>query len=174
MTKHDPRVLSIDLRPQRFSYALFDGPKRLLDWGACFYPPGGDRGAVVAGRKIASLLKVFFPSVIVVKQVLHKTTRNSPGVQPILTAIRREASVRSIPVHLLARTNVREAFRVFRAKTKYEIASILTGIFPELLWRLPPKRKFYEGEHSVMSIFDAVALGVTYYQLNSTQVPPPE
>jgi hypothetical protein len=172
-SKHNPLILSIDLRPQRFGYAIFEGPRRLIDWGACFYPPGGKQGAVVAGRKVAGLIKVFVPSVIVVKKVLHKS-RNSEGVQPILRAIRREASIQSIPVCFVSRTDVRQAFRIFGGETKYEIACVLTGIFHELLWRLPPARTFYKGEHPAMSIFDAVSLGFTYWQLSGTEIPPPE
>ena len=171
---NDPRILTIDLRAQRFGYAVFEGPKQLLDWGARFYPPGGKSGAVVAGNRIAALIKAFPPTVIVVRKVRHKMMRNSAGVQPILKAIRREASTHSIPVHFVARSEVREAFRILRAKSTYEIAGILTAIFPELLWRLPHKRKTYESEHPVMSIFDAIALGFTYWQLNGAWMPPPE
>jgi len=75
---------------------------------------------------------------------------------------------------LFARSEVREAFRIFHAKTKYEIACILVQMFPELLWKLPPERKFYESEHPSMTIFDAIALGLTYWQSGGTEIPPPE
>jgi hypothetical protein len=47
-------------------------------------------------------------------------------------------------------------------------------MFPELLWRLPPKRKNYQSEHPSMTVFDAVALGFTYLQSNGAELPPPE
>jgi len=49
------------------------------------------------------------------------------------------------------------------AGTKYGIATALVRAFPELLVRLPPKRKPWQTEDSRMSIFDAVALGLTYF-----------
>jgi hypothetical protein len=173
-TTRNPRILAIDLRPQQFGYAVFEGTERLLDWGATYFRPGGTIGAVAAGKRVAVLVRVFLPSVIVVKKVRRNMTSNSPGVQPILKAIRHEASARSIPVCFIARADVREAFREFRSKSKYEIACILTGMFPELLWRLPPKRKNYQSEHTSMTIFDAVALGFTYWKSNGTEIPPPE
>ena len=172
-TQH-PRVLAIDLRPQQFGYAVYEGPERLLDWGAAYYRPGGVEGATIAGRRVAELVRVFLPSAIVVRRVRREATRNSFGAQPILKTIRRKASARSIPVCLIARREVRGAFRVFRAKTKYEIACRLTMMFPELLWKLPPERKFYESEHPSMTIFDAVALGFTYWQSNGAEGPPLE
>jgi hypothetical protein len=42
--------------------------------------------------------------------------------------------------------------------TKYSLAEMLANRFPELADRLPPKRRIGDGEHSRMSIFDAVAL----------------
>jgi hypothetical protein len=173
-TTHDSRILAIDLRPQQFGYAVFEGPKQLLDWGAAYYRPGGEVGAEVAARRVAELMRVFLPSAIVVRKVRREVTHNSFGVLPILKAIRRKASARSIPVRLIARKEVRKAFCVFRAKTKYEIACRLAVMFPELLWRLPPQRKFYESEHPGMTIFDAVAMGVTYWQSNGAVGPLPE
>ena len=131
--RHDRRVLAIDLRPQQFGYAVFESDDRLLDWGVAYYRPGGDVGAAGAARRVAELLRVFLPVAIVVRRVRREITRNSFGVQPILKAIRRTASARGIPVCLIARKEVREAFRVFRAKTKYEIACRLTVMFAELL-----------------------------------------
>jgi hypothetical protein len=68
---------------------------------------------------------------------------------------------------------IREPFRGLQGKTKYEIAGILTAIFPDLLWRLPRKRKTYESEHPAMSIFDAVAIGFRYWRQKLDAEPPP-
>jgi hypothetical protein len=171
---HPLRMLAIDLRPQQFGYAIFEDDERLLDWGATYYRPGGSVGAAMAGRRVEELLRVFIPTVIVVRQVRREVTRNSFGVRPILNAIRRKASAASIPVILISRNEVREAFRVFSAKNKYEIACRLAVIYTELLWKLPPERKFYESEHPRMTIFDAVAAGFTYWRRNGSEISPPE
>jgi hypothetical protein len=169
---HHPRVLAIDLHPQRFGYAVLEGAEHLLDWGVRASPPGGDVGAVVADRQVATLLRLFLPSLVVVKKVIRKETSNSSGAEPILRSIRREASARSIPVCLVARSEVRETFRIFQAETKYEIAIVLTRIFPELFGKLPPKRKTWKSEHPRMTIFDAAALGFACLQRNGAPGPP--
>jgi hypothetical protein len=173
-TTHYQRILAIDPRPQQFGYAIFEGPKRLLDRGACFFRRGGNDGAIAARMRVSKLSKVFLPSAIVVKRIGHNLSRNNPSIEVVLTAIRQEASARSIPVYLIARREVREAFRGFRCTNKYQIASILVSIFPELLWKLPPERKFYESEHPNMSVFDAIALGYTFWHCGDADVSPPE
>ena len=171
---HRPRLLAIDLRPQQFGYAVFEGDERLLDWGATYYRPSGRAGAAMAGRRVAELIRVFAPTAIVARKVRRDDTRNSFGVRPILKMIRRKALAASLPVSLIARSEVREAFRVFHARNKYEIACRLAVVYPELLWKLPPERKFYESEHPSMTIFDAVAAGFTYWRRNAAESLPPE
>ena len=168
---HDPRILAIDLRLRRFGYAIFEGPDRLLDWGVYFFPPEVEGGAIVASKRVGDLMRLFTPSVIVIKKADRGSASRGSGLTPILKAIRRESSVRSIPVCLIRRKDVRRAFRVFQGNNKHENAAALTQIFPELLWKLPPKRKFYDGEHPRLILFDAIAVGFTYWQLNGTQIP---
>jgi hypothetical protein len=54
-------------------------------------------------------------------------------------------------------------------KTKVELAATLAMIFPELAWRLPPKRKIWQSEHRRQTAFDAIALAVGYWKLNAAQ-----
>lgn len=86
------------------------------------------------------------------------------GVHPILRSIRHEASSRLIPVGSINGKKVNKVFRRFNAYSKYEIASMLSEVFPELLWKLPPKRKIWQSEHPRMALFDAVALGFAYWE----------
>lgn len=168
---HKPRILAIDLRPQRFGYAISEGPTRLLDWGAAQYRPGGDVGAASARKSAEKLIAIFEPAVIVFRKVRGKTMATSSGVQPILATIRQLASTHRVPMYPMSRTEVRAAFRLRGVRTKYQIACALAAMMPELLWRLPPERLFYESEPSAMMIFDAVALGFTYWETHSQSIP---
>jgi hypothetical protein len=69
----------------------------------------------------------------------------------------------------MRRTQLKKVFRIFHAKSKYEIATILVQVFPGINWRLPPKRKIWESEHPRMAMFDAVALGFAYWQIYGAQ-----
>lgn len=168
---HGARILAIDLRPQRFGYAVSEGPTTLLDWGAAQYRPGGAIGAASARRSAEKLISIFRPAVIVLRKVRGKMMAASPGLQPILKIMRKTASAHHIPVILIARTDVRAVFKARGVKTKYRIACALAASMPELLWRLPEERKFYESEPSAMTIFDAVALGYTYWDTHEPPIP---
>ena len=171
---NDRRILAIALRSRRFGFAVFEGPNRLLDWGMVFYPlnDGAQRRAVT--KRVASLLTLFAPSIVVVGRTRLLNVRNGSGVRPILRSIRREASARQVPVHLMTRAEVRPVFHALHAKSKREIALMLAQMFPELLWKLPPKRKIWESEHPIMTMFDAVALGFVYWQRDGARDPPPD
>ena len=51
--------------------------------------------------------------------------------------------------------------------TKQDAASLLAQQFPGLSWKEPPPRKRWQHEHKNMPIFDAVALGMTYWHSNT-------
>jgi hypothetical protein len=69
---------------------------------------------------------------------------------------------------------VENAFGIFRARTKQETAEALAAIFPELLWKLPPRRKSWQPEPHIPIVFDAVAAGFAYWQKYGSAVPPPQ
>ena len=163
---HNVRVLAIDLRPQRFGYAVFEG-KQLIDWGGKTFD-----SSRAAGERTASLLTLFHPAAIAVRRDRHYGLRRPGVMAAVLRSIRHEATKRSIPLHLITATDIEEAFRTFDTQNKDDIAFTLTTIFPELLSRLPPKRKKWEHEHHRMVVFDAVAVGFAYHWHNGTRAPP--
>jgi hypothetical protein len=165
---YDPRILAIDLRPRRFGYAVYEGPRRLLDWGVSGYPARDDGESAVAGRRLATLLKVSSPSAIVVKTERWESAKTNTGSRSLAEAITNESFARSIPICLLGQNELASTFLNLQCETKYEIASALTRIFPELLWKLPPKRQVWQSEHPRMTMFDAIALGLAYWQHTNT------
>ena len=169
------RVLAIEARRSRFGYALFEGPRCLLDWGASTVPSEltGHLATKAARKRIASALLRCHPAAAVVRRPRKIKTRGvMPG--PIFKAIAREAALLQIPVYFISRAEVQEAFRMFRGNTKEQISEVLVGIFPELFTRLPPKRKKWQPEYRGMVVFDAVSVGFAYSQRIGTQSLPPE
>jgi Holliday junction resolvasome RuvABC endonuclease subunit len=157
------RVLAIDPHPRGFGYAVFEGPLRLVDWGTRDRPPG--QGARSRYERIGELVRRYRPTVIVVEDCTvtgsHGATRESGGSPRAFSSAARASGVvgRALPLAAVYR-----AFAGTGAGTKYGIATALVRAFPELMVRLPPKRKPWQTEDSRMSIFDAVALGLTYFR----------
>lgn len=171
MKRHnETHVLALDVRHSRIGYALFSGPKRLLDRGASTVPPQCNDRAGWIRQRMTSLLQQGSPSFIVMKQRRRaRPTGNAAGV-PILNAIRLAAKEHGIPMYVLGREEIESVFNVFHARTKEQIARAVVGIFPELLGRLPPTRKKWQPEARGMIVFDAIATGVAYWQRSSFRI----
>jgi hypothetical protein len=147
------RVLAIDIRSQRIGYAAFEVAARLLDWGMRSHELDG---------AIAVLLRRFQPSVVVLRRMKVGGKRDTPGARSIMRAIRSNTRRHSIPLVYLGDAALNKFFRTYGEQSKYEIALLLATCFPELKWKLPPRRKIWMPEHLRMSIFDAVQLGVVF------------
>ena len=154
----EKRILAIDLRASSFGFVAFEGPTRLLDYGVRSFRQGVNKVKTPASMKSAALMDEYAPSAVVLKQWTEDT--NGKRVR-MRQAVVRQADLRRIPVRLLSRGVIRNAF-VGNDRNKYTIASALAQRLPELATRLPPKRKIWQSEDYRMSIFDAAALGVAY------------
>jgi hypothetical protein len=159
------RILAIAVRRSCFGYAAFIGPKQLFDWGTTSpYPL--QHATSRAKKRFLSILRSLPPEII----VIQRPRRGSRG-QKILKFIKNEAEASFIPLVFVSPSRARATFS--RANNKDDIAEALTAVFPELLFKLPPKRRTGDSERHVMIVFDAVAIGFTYLQRPSEREPPP-
>lgn len=159
------RVLAFDVRHSRLGYALFEGPKQLIDWGVSTVPSRcSDRIGWIRIRAARLLLRCL-PAFIVARYQSKCCTTCNSSAEPILKAILIEAEARGIPTQLVGPDEIKAAFQV---STKDEIATVLVRNFPELLVLLPARRAAWKSEPHRMIIFDAVATGFAH-----PQRPPP-
>jgi len=157
------RLLALYLRPQRFGFAVFKGPKQLLDWGGSTYASENNVEPVLVCKRISSLLTIYAPSVIVVRKLTKRERQRYGDIQPIVGVVRKLAEKHSSELVLVGREEVRSAFQRFGKTTKYNVAAQIAIFFPELTWKLPPPRKLWQKEHHNMAIFDAASLGIAYF-----------
>src|SRR6266404_1900265 len=155
---NEKRILAIDLRSRSFGFAVFEGPTRLLDWGVKSFRQGVNEPTIPASEKLAALMDDSSPSSIVLRKRDSETKKRSE----MHNALVREATKRRISIRLFSRSDVKSAFPDCN-RNKYTIAAALTKQLPELTPRLPQVRKIWKSEDYRMSIFDAAALGVTYF-----------
>ena len=171
---NEMRILAVDARQSRFGYALFEGPRHLLDWGEIPAGSANRTSIKIASKRIEPLLELGHPEVVVVKRARRGNRGSATATTPIVKAILREATERQIPVYPMSRTEIQQAFRIFGGSTKDEIANIVAGEFPELLARLPSKKKAWQSERHAMIVFDAIATGFAFWQRNGPQSALPE
>ena len=154
---HVNRILVLDLRADRIGYAVIEASNRLLDYGATqFDSPGA------AKARVSFLLRIFHPSVAVLRQVRLRSTRKNTRWTCGLRIIRAELRKFSMPVKSVTERSLKQFFRDVGCRNKFEVAALLAQRYPELTWKLPRKRKAYEPEPWTMTYFDAISLGIVY------------
>lgn len=154
------RVLAMDPSTRGFGFAVLEGPARLIDWGV---KEARDNKHEKCLRLIEELIERYGPDVIVVEDYSAKGSRRCLRVQKLIKAILELALAKGISSRSFSHSKVRKAFYSFEAFTKHQIAITITQLFPELELRLPPFRKPWMSEDYRMSIFDAVALALTFF-----------
>lgn len=160
----ESRILAIDLRARFFGFAVFEGAGALLDWGRKAFRNGNPQDdAMIVRKRIAFLLTFFAPSILVLKCSGGRTDGEPSKGRKTIEVIRRQTEIQSVELVFLTRKDIQRAFLERGKSSKYRIACLIAEIFPELAWKLPPKRKNWQPEHHNMTIFDAVSLGLTYF-----------
>lgn len=158
---HQIRILGLDVRMQRCGFAVLEGQHQLLDWGITHYQARTRDGrTALATKRVASLLTLFQPSLVVLKYTSEH--EGNERYKPILNAITREARRYRAEVVLIERKELQIVFQQF-GNTKYKIAGLIAGLFPELGAKLPQPRKWYDREPRNTTIFDAVSVGLAYF-----------
>ena len=149
------RVLALDLHSSSFGFAVFDGPDDLIDWGIKSFLHGSKAVKVPMPQKLAKLINYHEPEIIVIRAPKTTTAQKRANVVERLT--RRRIKIRTIPDAV-----IRGAFPQ-QSRNKYQIATAIAELFPELSPRLGARRKVWQSEKYSMSIFDAAAIALSYF-----------
>jgi hypothetical protein len=157
------RVLAIDPITRGFGYAVLDGPDFLIDWGTkgtSRWPESRERWCL---REIGELIEAYGPDRVVVEDCLNGRSRRGGRNRRLIDRIVQLAEARGISCQRVSQTARRRAVLPIGSGTKYKTALAIAERFPELHWRLPPKRKPWMSEDARMGLFDAVALALSSY-----------
>jgi hypothetical protein len=164
------RVLCVDVRSARFGFVIFEGPDRLLDFGIRGYARQTGQLDVVARRKFLKLVDVHSPSLIVLRCAPAGSDKRNLRAKMAARTMRQVAKRRSLRLRFLSRKMVKACFQAQGFTSKHLVASHLAERFPDLAWKLPPRRKSWQREEWNMSLFDAAAAGVAYLQQPDVQM----
>jgi hypothetical protein len=160
MPHHPTRIFALDPTHKGFGYAIFELPFRLVEWGRAHSTGDKYLGAVASFER---LLSRFRPDTVVLEDAAAPGSRRRPRVRRLIDGLVKLAESRGVAVSRVARSAVLECFSPKGGTaTKYSIATRLAKDFPELQDQLPPPRKAWQSEDQRMSIFDALALAVTF------------
>jgi hypothetical protein len=157
------RILAFDLRTGRFGFAILEGPHELLEWGTRRFRPNSQHDPMLFIRKrLAPLFKFYGPAVVVVKRGSLQGGGRSLNQELLLNALADMARSSAIELAIIERSEIQAAFSKEGRATKETIAQQIAATFPQLTWKLPARRKAWSNEAHMMTVFDAVSLGLTY------------
>jgi hypothetical protein len=154
------RELALEIRPRRFAFGMLEGGA-LVDWGGRAFPPGA-AGLKVAIHKLSVLLKIHAPSVVIARRPRQVKHRSSERAALVFANIQQELERRSLPFAVLTREDVHDAFERQGYRTKHEIAATIADRFDQLKPKLPRRRKAWDPERQIMSVFDAIATAIAF------------
>ena len=154
------RVLTLDPYSRGFGFVVFEGPEHLIDWGL---KEARREKATRCLRQVKQLIEMYHPDVLVIEATRDPQCRRCPRVRTLLQAMSQLAAEKKLKTRSFSRQAVQATFSEVSAVTKHEMVNTIVERLPELTpWR-PPFRKPWMSENSRASIFDAVALALTYF-----------
>ena len=160
MTPKGP-VLALEVRSRVFGFVVLEQVK-LVDWGIRRYEPSSGPSPSMAAEKIAKLLLARHPTVIVMRKRWTGNAKFSGSLSRVIDAIRDEMTIHDLTIRDVSVGSIDDFFGARDCTTKHAIASALAEWFPELKWKVPPKRKTGDTELSRALIFDALASAVVF------------
>ncbi|PKO18723.1 hypothetical protein CVU37_04875 [candidate division BRC1 bacterium HGW-BRC1-1] len=155
------RVLAIRPFCRGFGFVLLEGPRFLLDWGVREAARTGKN--CICRSKIDILIQHYQPDCLLVEDTTATGCRRCPRVRHLLRSTISSARRKQLRVATLSLAQVKAAFASEQAITRHDRARVIARYLPELLGRMPPKRKPWMSDDSRLSIFDAAALALTFY-----------
>ena len=156
------QILALEIRPRVTGFAVFDEQCHLLDWGRRIHRVKRGELQRVVAKKIAALLNDQQPSMIVVRMRNLQSSPAREKIRVILRVTRREAKKHSITVQMIPPSVIKQFFASRHCNSKHERSTLIARWYPELAWKLPPKRKVWKSEDHRMAIFDAVASALAF------------
>nr|WP_316642650.1 hypothetical protein [uncultured Roseateles sp.] len=159
--KNQQYVLALSPSSRGIAFVLFESPLSLVDWGMW-----SARGAQKNERCIKQVKKAierYGPDVMVIEDTSNPESKRSKRVRNLHLSLKVLAGVSNVETVSYSRATVRRSFIKMGAVTKHECSRMVAEMLPALSHRLPPKRKAWMAEDPRMSLFEAAALGLTFY-----------
>jgi hypothetical protein len=155
-------VLSVYVSTRGVAFVLFESALSPYDWGV--------KEARVRGKNrqcltsIVAILDRNQPDILVLQDTSANGTRRAPRVTKLNADIAELGEGRGIPTYAYTRKDVCEAFEYLGAVNKQIIAEAIAKHIPAFERYVPPPRKPWMSEDARMSLFDAAALGLVFFQ----------
>ena len=161
MEQENPIILSLYPDSRGIGYVCLQVPKGLYDYGITTAKPISNRRLL---KRTEKFIDHFKPKIVVLREQAKET--NSDRNNKLIDAIVTLAGEKELQVFRYSKQQIRDVFEVFGASTKFGIVEQILKTFPDLAYRAPKQKKWYEREDYNMTLFNAVALALTHVYLS--------
>jgi hypothetical protein len=154
-------VLAVYPFSRGFAFVFFEGPDSPFEWGL--------RDILEKHRNtktlesIKKLIDRYRPEVLVIEDASESGSRRSSRIRKLYRMLVHFAEAEYVEVYRCSKKEVKTCFASAGAGTKYEIAKAIATRIPAFAHRIPRFRKPWTSEDPRQSLFDAAALGLTYF-----------
>lgn len=166
---HHFSVLALHPQSRGYAFALFDGPERLIDWGVREIRSSVKHRNVRTMLDVEYLLERLQPDCVVVEEFEGDDSRRAERIRNLCRNILHAAIARGMEAEQIRKEDVVRAFADTGATTRYEVAQVIARVIPALSFRLPAKRRAWEGEPASMGVFAATALALAFYRNETSE-----
>ena len=154
-------VLSIYPFSRGFAFVLFEGPESPFDWGIKEIKEKHKNTKTL--EEIKKIIDRYRPEVLVIEETIGKDSRRTSRIRKLYRMLVHFAEAEYVDLYRCSKIEVKACFASVGASTKYEIAQAIAIRMPAFVHRMPRFRKPWMSEDPRQSLFDAAALGLTYF-----------
>lgn len=148
------RTLAIDPTKSGFAFVVLEGSEHLVDWGVAKVFAESEEAFLV---RLDGFIARYQPDALILEG--EEKSRRPQRVRRLLDAATWFTTAKDILVVPVTGRQVDRAFPA--AASKWDRADELVKRFPELLPRLPVRRKPWMSEDERINIFDALSFALT-------------
>jgi hypothetical protein len=156
-------VLAIHPTARGFGWVIFEAPLAPYDWGIASAKPG--RNARLMTR-FERLIARYSPTILVLEDFERR--ERAERIKYLCRWMVHLAHCQGMGTPVYSLAAVRTCFASTGARSRHEIATVISQQLPAFSHRLPNKRKAWAGADPRQSLFDAAALAMTHYAVSST------
>lgn len=154
------KVLAIYPCTRGFSYVVMEDPLTLVEYNLVS-PKKFDREKLV--NEIKRVINTHNPVTVVLENCDSKYCRKGKRTKNVINVINEWSTKKGVPVKQYSRDDVRKVFEKWYARTKYEIALVITRNIPELRQYTYEKPKYPEREANTSALFSVTSLAITHF-----------
>lgn len=154
------RVLAVHFATHGFGWVFFPNPNNPTEWGVTSIRKNRNEQSL---HRLEYLIAHLRPTEIILEQFEGNAVRRQPRVQELYRSVIKLARSFDLEPRIFERSDIRHVFAQSSAKTRYEIATVVSKRIEQFAHLLPEKRKIWVPENPRMSLFNAAALALAYF-----------